>query len=114
MKEKFNQYIQTAKQVLRKYFTQNNYRNCYALIIVLVAGSYYFVREFIIDQSAWSITRASQLTVNMLLLYFLWGYYIERKLKKQPQWKRLSIDFAGFLVITFVYRYGFGMPTILG
>ena len=102
------------KTKLKQLFTSHEYRNAYILVGLIVVGSYYGIREFITDQSAWAIVKVAPLTVNMLLLYFLWGVYIERKMKKHSQYKRLAVDFAGFMVITLVFRFGFNMKSILG
>lgn len=102
------------KQKIKQFFTANEYRNVYVAIILIMSVSYYFVRQMFIDQSPWSVVQIAPLTINMLLLYFLWGYFIEKRLKSKSQTYRLSIDFAGFLIITLVFRFGFGMKSILG
>jgi hypothetical protein len=102
------------KLKIKKLFTAHEYLGTYLLIGALVVGSYYFVRQFMIAQDAWSLVKVSPLTINMLLLYGLWGYYCEKRLTKYTKMKRLMIDFAGFVVITLVFRFGFGMPSIFG
>lgn len=96
------------------WLKQNEYQNIYLLIGLVFAGSYYFVRRFITDQSAWSIVKVAPLTINMLLCYFLWGFYAEKRWKGRKQWVRLAYDFAGFIVISLVFRFGFDMKSIVG
>ncbi len=103
-----------VKPKIANFFKCHEYRNFYIIIGLILVGSYYFVREFITDQDAWSIIMVAPLTINMLLCFFLWGVYAERKWKVQPQWKRLAFDFLGFIVISVIFRFGFGMKSILG
>ena len=102
------------KEKVAKFFTEHDYRNSYIIIGAIVAGSYYFIRKFMTDQSAWVIVQTAPVTINMLLCFFLWGVFAERKWKAQPQWKRLAFDFIGFIIIAVMFKYGFNMKSILG
>ena len=91
-----------------------DYRNVFILIALIIAGSYYYIREFFIQQNAWSIIKVSNVTINMLLVYFLWGYWCEQHFKTTPQIKRIIYEAAGLCVITVVFKFGFGLKIILG
>ena len=89
-----------------------DYRNVFILIALIIAGSYYFIREFFIQQNAWSVIKTSPITVNMLLVYFLWGYYCELHFKKTKQMRRIIYEVTGLCIITVVFKFGFGLKII--
>jgi hypothetical protein len=86
-----------------------DYRNVFILIALIIAGSYYYIREFFIQQNAWSVIKVSNVTINMLLVYFLWGYWCEKYLKKTKQMRRIIYEVSGLCVITVIFKFGFGL-----
>ena len=90
-----------------------DYQNVFILIALIIAGSYYFIREFMIQQNAWSLIKVSNVTINMLLAYFMWGYFCELRFKKTKQMRRIIYEASGLVILTVIFKFGFGL-NILG
>ena len=102
------------KKRIREFFVGHYYRNTYIIIAVLMLASYFYVRSFMIDMKAFSYVLASELSFNIILLYGLEGTLMAYFLRKKNPLIQVAGIVGGFLFITLVFRFGFGMKTILG
>ena len=95
------------KTNLSAWLTNWKYRwpAVYLGIAVVFGSSYAFVHTIIIDQacSFWAII--SNVSLNLILLFFLWGVMVDRIswVQSKPRWVGWALFFAGLLaIITFM------------
>jgi len=86
----------------------------YIAIVVGAILSYMPAREVMIAQDAWVIVIRSGVTLNFILLLFLWGVLADRWTKKMPKKKGWFIWGIGFILIIVVYKVVGGYDTIFG
>jgi peptidoglycan/LPS O-acetylase OafA/YrhL len=79
---------------------------------VLTVLGYQPAREVMISQYTWIIIQKSPVTVNLMLLLFLWGVSVDRMGKNKPRWKGWALWAVGFVVIIVVYSVVGGYDTI--
>jgi hypothetical protein len=95
------------------FLSAHSYRNAYIIIALLAASGYIVMRNLFIAEAAWGYVLTSQLTLNLVILFGLWGvwhnkvYQFKNPLLNQAKW------FAGFIVIVLILRV-YGMRTIFG
>lgn len=75
------------------------------LLIAAIASSYMPVREMLIDQSTYFRAIISNVTLNLVLLYGIWGFYIDKATKKMSKRKGWAIFFIGIIAITLFFRF---------
>lgn len=88
----------------------------YVLIAVFMVLSYAPAKEVIIRQSAWEKVVMSNITVNFVLLFFLWGMLADRISKSLKwntrSWKSWFLFSAGLIAMMLLFRFAGGMLTI--
>lgn len=99
--------------MIRKFFTDHSYRNVYIIIGILMFVSYPIMKSLFIDQRAWDYVLNSQLTLNLIIMFGLWGGFYRMVIKVKNPILDKVVWFAGFVVIVLVLRF-FGMRTIFG
>jgi hypothetical protein len=99
---------------IKAFMIAHEYRNAYISLGLLFAGLYWYVRSFMILQEPWSIVWQSKVTVNMMLVLFLWGYFVDKKYKGSSFLKYYGIMFGGLFIIGLVFRFGFDVKSIFG
>jgi hypothetical protein len=98
---------------ISSFFTEHSYRNSYILVGVLAIGSYIIMRGLFIAQDAWGYVLTSPLTLNLVIMFGLWGAFYRQIIRvKNPLLDR-AIWFGGFIIIVIVLRV-LGMRTIFG
>jgi hypothetical protein len=85
---------------IKQLLSWNNYTISYFLVSILLVFSYYSVRSIMINQSPWFIVQASDLTLNVILLYGLVGLMIDKATKKMSKVKSWGIFLIAFIVLT--------------
>jgi predicted ABC-type exoprotein transport system permease subunit len=71
------------------------------------------MKSLFIDQRAWDYVLNSQLTLNLIIMFGLWGGFYRMVIKVKNPILDKVVWFAGFVVIVLVLRF-FGMRTIFG
>ena len=84
----------------------------YIAIAIGVVLSYQLVRATLIVQDIWIFVIKSNVTLNFVLLLFLWGVTADKWTKKMSKKKGWLIWGIGFLVIIVVYKFIGGYETI--
>ena len=98
---------------LSSFFAEHSYRNSYIIVGALAIGSYVVMRNLFIKQVAWGYVLTSQLTLNLIIMFGLWGTFYRQIIRvKNPLLDR-AIWFGGFILIVLILRV-FGMRTIFG
>jgi hypothetical protein len=85
---------------IKSIFTWNNNLIVYTLITLALGFSYMSARNIFIDQTPWFTVQASDLTLNVILLYGLVGIMIDKSTKKMSKWKGWLILILVFIVLT--------------
>jgi hypothetical protein len=96
------------------FLQAKEYRNSYISIGLIAVASYYFIRELMTNMAAWAWVKTSPLTINMLLLFFFWGMYADKRWKYSSKYKRWAIMYGGGIIIIAILRYVGGIKTVLG
>lgn len=66
------------------------------------------------DMRAWTTVKTSILTANMFILFFLWGWWADKRTKNMKnKAKRFIIIYGGSALIILALRIG-GVKTIFG
>ena len=98
---------------ISSFFAEHSYRNSYIIVGLLVIGGYLVMRGLLIAQDAWGYVLTSQLTLNLIIMFGLWGTFYRQLIRvKNPLLDR-AIWFGGFIVIVLILRVA-GMRTIFG
>ena len=84
----------------------------YVTIAVGMVLSYQFVRAALIIQDAWILVIRSSVTLNFVLLLFLWGVTVDKWTKNMPKQKGWLLWGIGFAVIIIAYKFIGGYRTI--
>lgn len=95
------------------FFVAHSYRNSYIIVGVLVIASYFIMRSLFIAQNAWGYVLKSELTLNLIIMFGLWGGFYRMFIKVKNPILDKVIWFAGFVVIVLILRIT-GMKTIFG
>jgi hypothetical protein len=98
-------------QRIKSILSYNNYILSYLIVTLILVLSYLTVRNIFIDQTPWFTVQASDLTLNVILLYGLIGLLIDKQTKKMSKWKGWLILVIAFIVLTlfFVVIGGFNI-----
>lgn len=86
----------------------------YALIAVGVVLSYQGAKEAMIRQDAWVLTVRSPITLNSILLLFMWGMIADKVTKGKSRRTGWVIWGIGLAVLILVFRFVGGAVTIFG
>lgn len=86
----------------------------YVGIAVGAVLSYRPARELLIMQEPWLVVVKTSVTVNFLLLLFLWGMTAEKATKGMSKRKAWLFWAMGLTAILLVYRFVGGHGTIFG
>jgi hypothetical protein len=86
--------------MIKRILIWNNYLISYTLITLTLGFSYMTARNIFIDQTPWFTVQASDLTLNVILLYGLIGVTIDRNTKKMNKWKGWLILIIAFILLT--------------
>lgn len=97
--------------IIKSILTYKNYLISYCLIAFIVGMSYFPVKSMMIDQTPWFTVQASELTLNVILLYGLVGLMIDKQTKKMSKVKSWGIFIIAFIMLTlfFVIVGGFNI-----
>lgn len=85
----------------------------YGFILVTFIPAYILSREEMIFQATTYIAYISNLTANVVLTYFLWGWCIDKATKKYPKWFGWTMFVLGIIVMTLLIRQ-FGDLKVIG
>jgi hypothetical protein len=85
---------------LKSILAWNNYLISYTLVALALGFSYMSARNIFIDQTPWFTVQASDLTLNVILLYGLIGVTIDKSTKKISKWKGWLILIVAFILLT--------------
>lgn len=99
---------------IAKILTSNNYLIFFLLVSIGMCLSYPNVVSILTDQTPWFTVQASELTLNVILLYGLVGVMIDKNTKHMSKWKGWTIAIIAFIVLTliFVFIGGFNVRGI--
>ena len=98
---------------ISKFLSAHSFRNAYIIIALLAISGYIVMWNLFIAEAAWGYVLTSQLTLNLVILFFMWGvwhnkvYQFKNPLLNQAKW------FGGFILIVLILRVT-GMRTIFG
>lgn len=97
--------------IIKSILTYKNYLISYCLIALIMGMSYFSVKSMMIDQTPWFTVQASELTLNVILLYGLVGLMIDKQTKKMSKVKSWGIFIIAFIMLTlfFVIVGGFNV-----
>jgi hypothetical protein len=90
------------------------YPAIYSLIIVTAASGYWFVRSVMIDQQTWFVVLKSNITLNFVLLFFLYGVLCDKITKRVSKKKAWMVWGAGLLILLLFFRFVGGYETVFG
>lgn len=99
------------KTKISKFFSAHSFRNLYILIGLLAVGSYFIMRQRFISQDAWWFVKSNQVTLNVILLFGLWGGFYNKIIKIKNKKLSVVVWFAGF-VLLLVLLIASGLKTI--
>jgi len=96
------------------WFKRHWHLAVYSGLALLTALAYLPARTIMIDQSPVITVTASTITLNMILLYFIAGYTVDKATKNRSRmfgWVMLGIV---LVVLTLFFRFVGGYETIFG
>jgi hypothetical protein len=85
----------------------------YIFVLIAFAPAYILSRAEMIFQATTYLAYISNLTANVVLTYFLWGYCIDKATKKYPKWFGWTMFILGIIVMTLLIRQ-FGDLKVIG
>ena len=101
------------KQKIVSFVQSHKYRNVYIVLVLACAAGYYFIRDLMLDMSAFGFVMSSPLTLNIIIMFGLWGGFHHIIVPvKNPYWDKVILVF-GFLFIVIALRI-IGLKTIFG
>ena len=83
----------------------------YALIAILFIVSYITIHSMIIDQSCYFTMTISNITLNLLLLFFMWGIISDRLFKRLPRKVGWLLWGAGTMLLILFFKFVGGYDT---
>lgn len=95
------------------FFTAYSYRNSYIIVGILAVLGYFVMRPLFINQNAWGYVLSSQLTLNLIIMFGLWGAFYKKIIKVKNPILDKAVWFGGFILIVLILRV-LGMRTIFG
>lgn len=104
------------KNRLKAILTWKDNLIIYTLLALALGFSYNSAKNIFIDQTPWFTVQASDLTLNVILLYGLIGLTIDKSTKKLPKWQGWLVLVIAFVVLTafFAIVGGFNVRGISG
>jgi len=96
-----------------KYLKRIKAWHIYFVVAIFMVASYFFVRQLMIDQSAWGIVMSSPITFNIIIMFGLWGGLHSFIIKVKNPYLDKVVLVLGFIVIVVVLRL-LGLQTIFG
>lgn len=86
----------------------------YVVLAVLIGLAYMPARAIMIRQETAFNVILSNVTLNLVLLYGIWGLFIDKVTRNKPRWFGWTVFFIGLAVLTLIFRFLGGMETIIG
>lgn len=86
----------------------------YILMVAVLVPSYLFARQEMIGYEGYYISIVSPVTLNLILLYGIWGYESHRLTKKRSRLVNWAVFLGGCAVLTLFFRFVGGIPTVFG
>lgn len=86
----------------------------YGAIGIAMVASYMNVKDILLRQDAWVEVMQSPMTLNVVLLLFVWGVFADKTTKKMPRWKGWLIWGIGYAALILVLATVGGVPTRFG
>ena len=83
----------------------------YSLLIIGVGTSYLSAHRIIIDQSSMFITVISNVTLNLILVFFMWGIIVDKATKRYPKWVGWTVWGIGMVCMIAFLTKGAGFET---
>ena len=83
----------------------------YSLLIIGVGASYPSTHKIIIDQSCMFISIISNVTLNLILAFFMWGIIVDKITKHRPKWVGWTVWGTGMLCMIVFLTKGAGFET---
>lgn len=96
------------------FLSAKNYLYSYIIVGIIAVSAYYFIRALMLNMNAWAFVKTSPLTMNMLLAFFMWGWFVDYRFKKMSKYKKLALDMIGIIILIILLRFGGGIKTIFG
>lgn len=85
------------------------------VLVAIVAGLFYLsAREIMKVQTAWVWVVRSDITLNFVVLFFLYGLLCDRYTKGQSKKKSWVIWGGGLAILVLAFKFLGDMPTIFG
>lgn len=86
----------------------------YLILGLAIVFSYSPIREIMINQEGSFMAIMSGLTLNIILLYFIWGVASDKLTKGKSKRFGWTVFFIGLFVLTLTFRFVGGLETIFG
>lgn len=97
---------------LKKIINYISIKKIALVIVILFPIAYWYGRTVFIDQTTGFIVTLSNLSVNFFLFLLLFGYWLDKKLKKLPKWENWLVWGVCMVLMTLLFKFGFGWNTI--
>ena len=83
----------------------------YIAVGLLIIPAYAFGWLILTDQATSYIAIMSKITVNLMILFYMVGIYVDMYTKKMPRWKSWLIWAVAVVVLILFFKYVGGMET---
>ena len=83
----------------------------YSLLAIGAIASYPSAHKIIIDQSCMFISVISNVTLNLILVFFMWGVIADRLTKRYPKWIGWTVWGIGMVCMILFLAKGAGIET---
>jgi len=99
------------KAKIAKVFSRIPTKAYYVIVGLLIVPAYLFGWQLLTNQSTSYVAILSKVTVNLMLLFFMVGVYIDRYTKKMPRWKGWLVWLVVVTILILFFKYVGGMET---
>lgn len=83
----------------------------YSAIIIAIGACYLSAHRIIIDQSSSFVIIISNITLNLILLFGMWGIISDKATKRLPKWIGWAVFFIGLFCMVLFLTKGAGFET---
>lgn len=85
----------------------------YSILAILIALAYISARNYVLSFAGYYVAIHSQVTLNLILIYGIWGYESGRRTKERSFIFRWLVFLGGCAILTLLFR-SLGIRTIFG
>lgn len=103
--------IERMKVKIAKILSRVPTKAYYIAVGLLIIPAYAFGWLLLTDQATSYVAILSKVTVNLLLLFFMVGVYVDIYTKKLPRWKGWLIWAVVVIILILFFKYVGGMET---